>query len=152
MKKASSYGAAVTTPNNMKKYVLNRYYYLSYEYCTDFVGKIGGTVGGQYLMNYVKTTQANVWDRFSGIVKRTEGGNFDNYVVYLGWFNDSTGIEIGATCQMRNPIAIDLTQMFGEGNEPTTRAKFEKLCAINGIDLATYHPIDSGTEMYWIIP
>lgn len=152
LKKTSSYGAAVTTPNNMKKHALNRYYYLSYEYCTDFVGKIGGTVGGQYLMNYVKTTQANVWDRFSGIVKRTEGGNFNNYVVYLGWFNESTGIEIGSTCQMRNPIAIDLTQMFGAGNEPTTRAEFEKLCAINGIDLTTYHPIDSGTEMYWIIP
>lgn len=148
----SSYRGAVTTPSNMKKHALNRYYYLSYEYCTDFAGKIGGTVGGQYLTNYVKTTQANVWDRFSGVVKRTESGNFDNYVVYLGWFNDSTGIEIGSTCKMRNPIAIDLTQMFGEGNEPTTRAEFELICEINGIDLTIYKPYDTGSNRWLIIP
>ena len=152
LKKGSSYSFAITTPNNVKKHVLNRYYYISYEFCTDFAGSIGGTVGGQFAWESVKATTPNVWGRCSGVVKRTEGGNFDNYVAYVGWFDTSTGIEIGSTCQIRNPIAIDLTQMFGEGNEPTTAAKFERICELNGIDLTTYYSRDQGSDRWLIIP
>lgn len=50
------------------------------------------------------------------------------------------------------PVFIDLTVMFGAGNEPTTQAEFERICEINGIDLTTYQPYDEGSDRWLIVP
>lgn len=145
----SGYVYSICTKRS-KRHVINRYYYLSYEYCTDFVGRLYGTVGGTN-GNSVDTI-ANTWQRYSCLIKRIDGGNMDNCIAYVGRFANNTGIEIGSTCQMRNPIVIDITQMFGEGNEPTTRAEFEHICEINGIDLTTYQSYDTGSDRWLIVP
>lgn len=150
-KVASDYSASIHTEQWSKTHVLGRKYYLSYEYCTDFEGYIGGAVGGQPAFSNT-LTEKNKWDRFSCMVQRTDGGSMYNSIVYMGRFKNTTGIEIGSKCLMRNPIAIDITQMFGNGNEPKTKAEFERLCAINNIDLYSYHQRDSGTEQMWCIP
>ena len=135
----------------LKTHAAHRYYYMSYEYCADFAGYIGGTAGGESYYSYTLTTP-NVWSRLKFIVRRTEGGTYTNAVGYFGRFQNLTGIEIGVTCKIKNPIIIDVTQMFGEGNEPTSVTEFEKILALNGIDVTTYHAKDNGTEQYWIIP
>ena len=43
------------------------------------------------------------------------------------------------TIKVRNYIVVDLTRMFGSGNEPSTVAEFEALYG------ASYYPYDSGT-------
>lgn len=43
--------------------------------------------------------------------------------------------------QFRNIMCIDLTAIFGSGNEPTTTAEFEAYCATYGINLNAYHPM-----------
>ena len=62
-----------------------------------------------------------------------------------------TTITVGSTFDCKNLMAFDLTQMFGLGNEPTA-AEFERICAINGIDLTTYQPYNAGTDRWMIIP
>ncbi len=48
-------------------------------------------------------------------------------------------------------IYIDLTQMFGSGNEPDLET-FEKQCEKNGIDLTQSYPQNlDGTLRKWIV-
>ena len=61
-------------------------------------------------------------------------------------------LQVGDYAEVKDPILIDLTQMFGAGNEPTTAAEFERICSINGIDLTTYQPYDSGSDRWLIVP
>ena len=61
-------------------------------------------------------------------------------------------IDIGSTLQAKNYMVFDLTQMFGLGNEPQTVAEFEHICEINGIDLTTYQPYDTGSDRWLIVP
>ena len=144
----SGYNAAICS-TSAKTHALNRYYYISYEYQTDFEGYIGGQVGGQIAYSSSTPTTKNTWERFARLVKRTESGNFSNYIIYMGQFTDTTGIEIGSTCKLRNPTAIDVTQMFGEGKEPKTRAEFEEICTLNGIDFTTFYAKNTGTRQIW---
>lgn len=46
-------------------------------------------------------------------------------------------------------ILINLTKMYGAGNEPLTTEEFEADCALNGIDLTQYQEYDEGTERKW---
>ena len=50
------------------------------------------------------------------------------------------------------PQIIDLTLMYGEGNEPSTVDEFKRQCTLNGIDLSVYHTQDiTGTVIPWQI-
>lgn len=139
-----------TCANYSKTHSLNSYYYLSYEYYTDIEGYIGGDVGG-VTTPYV-ATQTNQWTRYSTLVKRDFEGNMLNYALYINRFSKVAPASVGSICKARNLIAIDITQMFGAGNEPTTKEAFEQMCQYNNIDLnsqPTYNA--TGTTMIWRI-
>ena len=91
---------------------------------------------------------ANVdeWGEYSGIVIGKQDRNSYLYVPRLG-NNDS--IPEGVIAKVKNIVMVDLTKMYGVGNEPT-RDAFEAECALNGIDLnSTFHINYSGTEIPW---
>ena len=70
------------------------------------------------------------------------------YAIYDG--NNGNLSLAGYTCKLRNPLVIDLTQMFGAGNEPTLQ-EFRALCTANGVNLDSTLPRDTGTKQLWII-
>ena len=70
------------------------------------------------------------------------------YAIYDG--NNGNLSLAGYTCKLRNPLVIDLTQMFGAGNEPTLQ-EFRALCTANGVNLDSALPRDTGTKQLWII-
>lgn len=48
--------------------------------------------------------------------------------------------SVGQKYSVKNMMLIDLTAIFGSGNEPTTPAAFEAYCEQYGIDLTKYQP------------
>lgn len=136
--------------NYSKTHAVGNYYYLQYEYYTDIDGYIGGDVGG-VTTPYVKT-QLNQWVKYTTIVQRTTGGNLSNYVVYVNRFSKNGNIPTtGSICKARNIMAIDLTSMFGAGNEPTTTADLYARCSKNNINLNEFQPYKTGEKMIWIV-
>lgn len=63
----------------------------------------------------------------------------------------TAGCEAGDICKFKNPIQVDLTLMFGAGNEPATAEEFEQICMKNGVDLTQAQPYDAGTPLTWIV-
>lgn len=133
--------------NYSKTHTVGNYYYLTYEYYTDIDGYISGDVGG--VTTPYKRTQTNQWTRYSTIVQRTTGGNLSNYVVYVGRFSNTIKPTIDNFCKIRNIVAIDLTQMFGAGNEPSTSEELRIMCLKNNINLDEAQPYNTGTKMIW---
>ena len=88
----------------------------------------------------------NEWGTYSTIVT---GEQDRNSTIYYPRMARSGGLQQGTIAKTKNPFVIDLTQMFGEGNEPSTAAEFEALCSRNNIDLTQYQPYDEGTQIYW---
>ena len=70
--------------------------------------------------------------------------------IYIPYFKNGT-YQVGDYVKIKNVYYVDLTLMFGAGNEPT-KAEFEHICEINGIDLTTYQPYDEGSDRWFIIP
>lgn len=70
--------------------------------------------------------------------------------IYLGYCSVVDQSPAGKVTKVKNPMIVDLTQMFGEGNEPTLQ-EFESLCARNGIDLTQYQPYDEGSIVNWYV-
>lgn len=90
----------------------------------------------------------NAWTVLSAIgspASNSPGGSV--WVAYCT--GTSSYVSVGDVCLVRNPMMVDLTLMFGAGNEPKTAAEFEHQCQINDIDLYIYHPYDTGTEISW---
>ena len=88
---------------------------------------------------------ANIWKRISGVLtmNRTIDSN-----IYIP--NVKNTVVIGMNCEIKAPILINLTQMYGAGNEPTTSAEFERQCELNGIDLCNFiEPDRDGTTINW---
>lgn len=65
---------------------------------------------------------ANTWTRIDGIIQSggtgQEGGKF-------GFVVNDGNVANSSTIQFRNPVAIDLTAIFGSGNEPATVESFK---------------------------
>lgn len=87
----------------------------------------------------------NTWTILEGISSPSITNN--GSTPYLAY--DTNNAVIGETCTVRNFMYIDLTQMFGEGREPSL-SEFKRLCILNGFDLATYHDYNTGTIIKWI--
>lgn len=102
------------------------------------------TTNRQNTMNHVP---ANTWTKIAFIVNSNSTNGVANFILPECW--STNNVYVGLICQIRKPLIINLTQMFGEGNEPSTAAEFEALCSRNGIDLTQYQPYDEGTQMYW---
>ena len=99
--------------------------------------------GGRQIRGIVDA-EPEIWYQVSAVTTYNRGTR--NYV-YIGNLSDVQA-EPGLTADVKAPIHINLTQMFGAGNEPT-KDEFEAQCALNGIDLTTYNPYDEGTVMPW---
>jgi hypothetical protein len=68
------------------------------------------------------------------------------------WINyPSDNCSTGQTHECRRVNLIDLTLMFGAGNEPATAEEFEQMCMKNGVDLTQAQPYDAGTPLTWIV-
>ena len=70
--------------------------------------------------DYKKDAQANQWTRVAFIDKPTE--LYNGYTIVGTTTN--IGLSVGDTIEIRNVAVVDLTQMFGAGNEPTTIEEF----------------------------
>lgn len=83
---------------------------------------------------------------YTGTSASGTGGN-----LYFLAITGMTESHIGKTATMWSPIIIDLTKMFGAGNEPSI-LDFETQCALNDIDLTAPHAYDKdGTAVQWRI-
>lgn len=98
---------------------------------------------------YRAKAPGNVWSRLSWIITSTSSGTHRTYIPNCRSTN--ADISVGMTVGMKSPALINLTQMFGSGNEPATVADFENQCAKNGINLETYQAQTSGASRWWIV-
>ena len=103
---------------------------------------------------------------YTRITKRTDIGEFNPMQVVILAFNEKYDLEFGKPTLLRNVIKaketilgvtlndcivtiegmqfIDLTQMFGSGNEPTTPDDFAKRLGYSSIDDVPYIPYNEG--------
>jgi hypothetical protein len=124
-------------------------YYISYMFNAPIDGAMFASEYAGGIISTPVPSVADTWVRLSG----TGNGNRNGYGIayylnYRGGGDD--GFAIGISVLAKSPLYVDLTAMFGVGNEPTL-AEFERQCALNNIDLTASHPLDSGTERSWKI-
>lgn len=103
---------------------------------------------------------------YTRIAKRSDIGDFNPSQVLMLAFNEKYNLEFGRPTLLRNVIKaigdvlgvtindcivsienmqyIDLTQMFGSGNEPTTPDDFAKRLGYSSIDDVPYIPYNEG--------
>ena len=130
---------------------LDRKYYASYMINSGYDGKYGLEFAGgqQFYGNYF--SPKDTWVRNSFLVEGRRNGSGAMYMPFPQVA--SYPIDANPTFKLKAPIYIDLTQMFGAGNEPTTVYEFEGLCKYNNIDLEQFYPQNTaGTPMTWVIP
>lgn len=101
------------------------------------------------IVNAIRATaEANVWTRVSSSVvanqERTAG-----YHLFIPSLRNTSAYPIaGKTSKVKNVALVNLTLMYGAGNEPTVD-EFERQCRLNGIDLESPLPRDTGTLRTW---
>ena len=120
-----------------------------------------GSGGNTHTYYYRNNIPANEWTELIGFIRdrpETPPSGIDDLTIVRfkacisGTSQQISTVTVGTTFDVKDFVAFDLTQMFGAGNEPTTVAEFERICAINGIDLTTYQPYDTGSDRWLIIP
>lgn len=147
----TTYKNSIVTETSGRTYTYEGHkYYFMYQFCPSWSTQgIGFSILNQNSPVY-PTAQANEYTSCSGICTETSTGYHNIMLSYSGF--DKSWVA-GNTVKCKAPIMVDLTKMFGEGNEPITATEFERICALNGFDLTIYHSKDTtGTEQYWIIP
>ena len=120
--------------------------YVRYDVLPDRDGEWGAESGGGGMPVAVNCT-ANQWNAVrlqSAATKKAWARP-----IIANWRGSSSGTT-GMEVQVRNPAWVNLSVMYGVGNEPTME-EFERQCVLNGIDLSTYQPEDAGTVRPWII-
>lgn len=93
---------------------------------------------------------ANQWSRYRVIT--TISGSGTSQKAIRPYFPNlrTTNSAVGDTATVKAPIYINLTTMFGAGNEPTDIDAFEDELRLNGIALDEYHERDyPGTAKNW---
>lgn len=123
--------------------------YLAYDlYTTVSNGMWGFEIAGVVSPDPIKVP-ANVWTRVAFIHTITGTGTGNEREIIPNLRNGSKSKD-GDIATVKNHIIVNLTQMFGAGNEPTTVQEFENQCKINGVDLSKYQPVNiQGTERVW---
>lgn len=89
----------------------------------------------------VKTIEANIWTTYSNIISPSIDNNSSRPFNISFNQSESSVFESGDKFMFKNIMAIDLTQMFGAGNEPSTPEEFEALFPED------YYPYNEGTLM-----
>jgi hypothetical protein len=128
---------------------LSHKYYAAAQYNCNKACSIGFEyAGGKQISDYGNIT--NDWIKRSYIVQGNRDGGGAMYAPFMGASTISNSGEL--VVKVKNVFYIDLTLMFGEGNEPT-KAEFEKLCVLNNIDFNSAYPKNTnGTEQIWVFP
>lgn len=126
---ASSYieGNVLGTIENHKYYVMC---YIKYDNTLPTTAISIGSGGYNNVSHTI--TNLNVWEHVSGIFTRTTGGN-DKIRIYPRTAN----MNVSDKFHISNVMCIDLTQMFGAGNEPSTAAEVEAIIGTEYIDYNT---------------
>ena len=88
-----------------------------------------------------ETIEANIWTTYSNIISPSIGNNSSRPFDILLSQSGSSVFEPGDKFMFKNIMAIDLTQMFGAGNEPSTPEEFEALFPKD------YYPYNAGELM-----
>lgn len=123
-----------------KNIISEHKYYVSYEAKPSF--------SGEYYFGYLSspTQWIGTINFIQGIrqkIKSIFTASADKVNVYIGayWRNTSSGAKfsVGENIVFYNAILIDLTLMFGAGNEPTTVEEFESLFPL------PYYEYNAGT-------
>jgi hypothetical protein len=98
----------------------------------DFINRcVDSTTGETYAI-----TSTDTWLRFGSVVIC----NASDTPAYLMFAKaNSAGTPTSVVYKVRNAMLIDLTLMFGAGNEPSTVAEFEAMFP------ASYYPYNAGT-------
>ena len=92
---------------------------------------------GGNIINYHALT-AGVWTDLKEIA--TVQNDSDSYRLYL---DRAVARPIGTTLDVKNMMCIDLTLIYGAGNEPSTVEEFESWLAQN-VGLQSYYPYNEG--------
>ena len=88
-----------------------------------------------------ETIEANIWTAYSNIISPSIDNNSSRPFNISFSQSNSSVFESGDKFMFKNIMAIDLTQMFGAGNEPSTPEEFEALFPKD------YYPYNEGTLM-----
>ena len=88
-----------------------------------------------------KAIEANIWYTYSDIISPQKGDDSGRpFSIIFSSYNDNA-FEAGDKFMFKNIMVIDLTQMFGVGNEPSTPEEFEALFPED------YYPYNEGELM-----
>lgn len=114
--------------------VQNHYYLCKAEVYSTISTSWRMEIGGSGWGTASDNLDANKWNRFAFILKRRDTPSSALFPIYPNYNIDDW--QVGNTWSVRNVQCIDLTQMFGAGNEPTT---VEEVEAILGNDYYEYN-------------
>ena len=136
--------------NSVRTYAGHKYFSMfncSINQAIDVIITIGMDVAN-IPWNLLRTAGLNEWGTYSYIVT---GRTDRNSTLYVSRLYKTGGLPSGIIAKAKNVLVVDLTLMYGAGNEPSTTDEFIRQCELNGIDLNTPHPVDNGTSMSWRI-
>ena len=137
------YRHALVTRHSSNFWVIGHKYYLRQDVLLDQNGYCICVFGNEW--GAQRYASANVWTTIiDAHITNTTSRNIFGLYPY-------GSLPIGTVRKVKNIMLFDLTQMFGEGNEPSA-SKFEHICAINDIDLTTYQSYDVGSDRWLIVP
>lgn len=88
-----------------------------------------------------ETIEANIWTAYSNIISPSIDNNSSRPFNISFSQSNSSVFESGDKFMFKNIMAIDLTKMFGTGNEPSTPEEFEALFPED------YYPYNEGELM-----
>lgn len=125
----------------------NKYYYSYFINPNETLEVCGAEFAGGAQVSDNQTYLKNTWTQVSNISYGRRDGTGAMYIPFI-W---GGRMPENLIAQVKSPVYVDLTLMFGAGNEPATVEEFEHLCAINGVDLTKPQVYDEGTERSWII-
>lgn len=93
------------------------------------------------------SADANVWSRL-GVITIAANQQAKGYHMLIPSLRNIDANQKDGTCMVKCPVLVNLTQMYGAGNEPEV-SEFERQCSVNGIDLTTALPYNSGELRIW---
>lgn len=96
-----------------------------------------------------KTAPANQWSRLSWVHLMAEASSTTSYNVReLLPVVRSSNAQVGSTVSIKNELYIDLTKMYGRGNEPDLET-FERELRLNGITSQPEYNTTGVSRTWW---
>ena len=108
-------GLKITSRENIQIIANHKYLIISLVKSSVALSGIGQRVGNATLSS-LNNLSANTWTLYSSILS----SSVNDLNQSTWYFRTTSNVSVGDTIKMRNAMCIDLTLMFGTGNEPTT--------------------------------